>query len=70
MAVGRGDQIYYFEGTYKGAELGVISLICSVGLPRTVSPRPLDLAAAAMAWSSVIGLAAVSGFFAIRKKRT
>jgi hypothetical protein len=70
MAAGSGDRIYYFEGTYKGAEQGVLSLIFSIGLPRSVPPRPLDLAATAVAWSSVIGLAAVSGFFATRKKGT
>lgn len=69
MAAGSGDRLYYFEGAYKGAEQGVISLICSSGLPHAILPRPLDLVAASMAWSGILGLAAVSGVVATRMKK-
>jgi hypothetical protein len=68
-AAGSGDRLYYFEGAYKGAEEGVISLICSFGLPHTLLPRPLDLTAASMAWFGILGLAAISGVVGTRVKR-
>ena len=68
QAGGTGDRLYYYEGSWKGAEEGVISLICSIGLPPNPVEQPLDLAAASIAWTSVIGLAAVSGYLATRKR--
>lgn len=68
-AVGTGDRFLYFEGTYKGAEEGMITLVSTDGLPRLPVERPLDLMVASVAWISIIGLMVGGGIYVTRKKK-
>lgn len=67
--VGTGDRFLYFEGTYKGAEEGMITLVSTDGLPRLPVERPLELMVASVAWISIIGLMVGGGIYVTRKKK-
>ncbi len=68
VAAGSGDRFLYLEGTYRGAEAGIITLVSTIGLPQAPVERPLDLAAATVAWGSIFGLMVVGGYYATHKK--
>jgi hypothetical protein len=68
-AVGTGDRFLYFEGTYKGAEEGMITLVSTDGLPQVPAERPLDLVVASVAWTSIVGLMVAGGIYVTRKNR-
>ncbi len=68
-AVGDDERFLYFEGTYKGAEEGIITLVSTVGLPQVPVPRPLDLMAATVAWGSIFGLMLGGGYYVTHKRR-
>ncbi len=63
------DRLLYFEGTYKGAEEGIITLVSTIGLPQKAVERPLDLMAATVAWGSIFGLMLGGGYYVTHKRR-
>lgn len=68
VAAGSEDRFLYLEGTYRGAEEGMITLVSTFGLPQAPVERPLDLAAATIAWGSVFGLMVAGGYYVTHKK--
>lgn len=69
QATGSNDRFLYLEGTFRGAEEGIITLVSTIGLPQAPVERPLDLAAATLAWGSIFGLMVGGGYYATHKKR-
>jgi hypothetical protein len=48
----------------------MITLVSTIGLPQAPVERPLDLAAATIAWGSIFGLMAAGGYYVTHKKRS
>ncbi len=68
VSAGSDGRFLYLEGTYKGAEEGIITLVSTIGLPQAPVEKPLDLAAATVAWGSIFGLMVGGGYYVTHRK--